>query len=91
MNYWWVSQNKTGKQEVTGGYMWSPKRDKAGARNPYYETMRECAPGDIVFSFVHTRISTMGIVTSFCEDSPKPDDFGPTGDQWDTEGWKVAV
>ena len=23
--YWWVNQNKTYKEEVSGGYMWSPK------------------------------------------------------------------
>jgi hypothetical protein len=44
-----------------------------------------------VFSFVDTRISTLGVVTSFCEESPKPKDFGETGDQWDEDGWKVAV
>ena len=62
MNYWWVNQNQTAKQEVSGGYMWSPKRMKDGKRNPFYEGMRECAPGDLVFSFVDTRISNLGVV-----------------------------
>jgi len=44
-----------------------------------------------VFSFVDTKISTMGVVTSFCEGAPKPDEFGQTGDQWDRDGWRVAV
>jgi putative restriction endonuclease len=91
MNFWWVNQNQTARQEVGGGYMWSPKRNKNGARNAFYENMRECAPGDVVFSFVDAKISTMGIVTSFCEESPKPDEFGQTGDQWDVDGWRVAV
>jgi putative restriction endonuclease len=91
MNFWWVNQNQTARQEVGGGYMWSPKRNKNGARNAFYENMRECAPGDVVFSFVDTKISTMGVVTSFCEESPRPDEFGATGDQWDEEGWRVAV
>ena len=34
--------------------MWSPKRNANGARNPFYETMREVSPGDVVFSFVKT-------------------------------------
>jgi hypothetical protein len=34
-----------------GGYLWSPKRSKNGARNPFYEFMREVAPGDLVLSF----------------------------------------
>lgn len=55
MRYWWVNQNQTYRQEVKGGYLWSPKRNANGARNPFYEFMREVAPGDLVFSFVDTR------------------------------------
>lgn len=91
MKYWWVNQNQTAKQEVSGGYMWSPKRNANGARNPFYENMRECSPGDVVFSYVDTRISTVGVVTSFCEESPKPDEFGTAGDRWDADGWRVNV
>jgi len=91
MNYWWVNQNQTANQEVSGGYMWSPKRNKNGARNAFYENMRECAPGDLVFSFVDTKISTLGVVTTFCEESPQPQEFGATGDQWDADGWRVGV
>lgn len=57
MRYWWVNQNRTFRQEVDGGYLWSPKRNKNGHRNPFYEFMREVSPGDIVFSFCDTRIA----------------------------------
>jgi hypothetical protein len=36
---------------VQGGYLWSPKRNANGARNLFYESMREVAPGDLIFSF----------------------------------------
>ena len=51
MRYWWVNQNQTFRQEIKGGYLWSPKRNKNDRRNPFYEFMREGARGDIVFSF----------------------------------------
>jgi len=35
MRYWWVNQNQTFAQETAGGYLWSPKRSKIGARNPF--------------------------------------------------------
>lgn len=54
MRYWWVNQNQTFRQEIEGGYLWSPKRNKNGNRNPFYEFMREVAPGDIVLSFCDT-------------------------------------
>jgi hypothetical protein len=76
MRYWWVNQNQTYKQELGGGYLWSPKRNANGARNPFYEFMREVAPGDLVFSFVNTRITAVGVAESYCYESPKPEEFG---------------
>jgi hypothetical protein len=60
MRYWWVNQNQTFRHELSGGYLWSPKRNANGARNPFYESMREVSPGDAIFSFVDTRIAAMG-------------------------------
>jgi hypothetical protein len=37
VRYWWVNQNQTFRQEIEGGYLWSPKRNKNGHRNPFYE------------------------------------------------------
>jgi putative restriction endonuclease len=61
MRYWWVNQNQTYHHEVQGGYLWSPKRNANGARNPFYESMREVAPGDLIFSFMDTRIRNYGL------------------------------
>ena len=73
VRYWWVNQNQTFRQEIDGGYLWSPKRNRNGHRNPFYEFMREVAPGDIVFSFCDTRIAAIGIVSGYCRESPKPE------------------
>lgn len=91
MRYWWVNQNQTFRQEIEGGYLWSPKRNKSGNRNPFYEFMREVAPGDIVFSFCDTRIAALGIVSGYCRESPKPEEFGTAGTNWSQIGWRVGV
>ena len=91
MRYWWVNQNQTFRQEIDGGYLWSPKRNKNGRRNPFYEFMREVAPGDIVFSFCDTRIAALGIVSGYCRESPKPEEFGTAGTNWSQIGWRVGV
>lgn len=91
MRYWWVNQNQTHRQELAGGYLWSPKRNANLTRNPFYETMREVAPGDVIFSFVGTRIVALGIAQSYCFESPKPAEFGATGQNWDNIGWKIHV
>ncbi len=53
--------------------------------------MREAAPGDIVFSFVDTRIAALGIVSGYCRESPKPEEFGTAGTNWSQIGWRVGV
>ena len=91
MRYWWVNQNQTYRHEVQGGYLWSPKRNANGARNPFYESMREVAPGDLIFSFADTRILAVGVAQSYCWESPKPQEFGSAGQNWENIGWKVKV
>jgi putative restriction endonuclease len=91
MRYWWVNQNQTFRHEVEGGYLWSPKRSASGARNPFYESMREVAPGDLIFSFMDTRIQAIGVAQSYCWESPKPLEFGTAGQNWENVGWRVKV
>ena len=90
MRYWWVNQNQTYRTEVKGNFLWSPKTNANGARNPFYDTMRQVTPGDIVFSFCDTRIRAVAVVTGTAQTSPKPD-FGGAGLNWAKEGWFVPV
>jgi hypothetical protein len=91
MRFWWVNQNQTYRHEIRGGYLWSPKRNANDARNPFYESMREVSPGDIVFSLVGTRFPAIGVVTPYCNESPKPSEFGDVGMYWDNIGWRGQV
>ena len=91
MRYWWVNQNQTYRHEIAGAYLWSPKRKSNGHINPFYESMREVAPGDLVLSFADTQIAAIGIAQSHCYECPKPHEFGSAGMKWDDVGWKVDV
>lgn len=91
MRYWWVNQNQTYRHEVPGGYLWSPKRTSNGRRNPFYEFMREVAPGDLVFSFCDTKIRAVGVARSNAYEAPKPVEFGSAGRNWSRIGWRVEV
>lgn len=91
MRYWWVNQNQTYRHEVPGGYLWSPKLRKGGVRHPYYEFMREVAPGDLIFSFCDTQIRAFGIARSHAYECPKPEAFGEAGRNWERIGWRVDV
>lgn len=91
MRYWWVNQKQTYRHEVPGGYLWSPKRKKNNARNPFYDFMREVAPGDAIFSFADAYIKAIGNATSHAYEAPKPLEFGNAGAYWDQIGWRVDV
>jgi hypothetical protein len=91
IRYWWVNQNQTFTHEVTGGYLWSPKKRSDGGRNQFYDNMQAVQMGDIVFSFADTYIKAVGIATGQAFTSPKPKIFGQAGSNWAQEGWQVPV
>ena len=91
MRFWWVNQNQTYREETVGGYLWSPKTRADGGRNPYYESMRQVQPGDVVFSFAGTLIRAIGVVREPAQTSIKPSEFGSTGSYWSDDGWLVGV
>ena len=91
MRYWWVNQNQTYRHEVPGGYLWSPKRKANGGANPFYDFMREVAPGDVVFSYADTVVKAIGIARSHGYEAPKPVEFGRAGAYWNLVGWRVDV
>lgn len=91
MRFWWVNQNQTFRHEFRGGYLWSPKKNKNGRLNPFYEFMKEVSPGDIIFSFADTKIPAIGVALSNAYEAPKPLEFGQVGAYWDQIGWRVDV
>ena len=91
MRFHWVSQNRTGRHEISGGYMWCPKVQNDGNTNYYWESMRTVEPGDIVFSFQKMFITHVGVIVSEAFEARKPVDFGTRGEGWLDLGWKVLV
>jgi len=91
MAYWWVNQKQTHRQEIAGGFMWSPKKNADGVKNPYYDFMTQVQPGDIVFSFANADIIAIGVAASIAYTANKPTDFGNAGATWSKDGWAVDV
>lgn len=89
--YWWVNHKQTSKQELSEGFLWSPKHNQNGSFSQYYENMRETRPGDYVFSFANAQIAHLGTVTGRAETRPKPITFGKAGEYWANEGWQVPI
>ena len=91
MRYWWVNQKQTYQHEVSGGYLWSPKKDVNGAAIRSYDLMRRISPGDIVLSFANGYIKAISIACSYCYEFPKPTEFGNVGSNWSNVGWRIDV
>lgn len=89
-NCWWVNQNQTYSEEISGGFLWSPKTKSNGHRNQFYDFMTEVRAGDIVFSFCDTFIKAVGIATGRANSNPKPA-FDKAGGNWSDVGWLVPV
>ena len=75
---------------MKGDFLWSPKTNRNGARNQFYDNMASVAAGDIVFSFCDTRIKAIGTALGPAQTSDKPN-FGAAGSNWADEGWFVPV
>jgi hypothetical protein len=91
MRFWWVNHKQTFAEEVDGHYIWCPKHKKDGARNHFYETLREVQRGDLVFSFADARLQAVGVAKLPCYSCPRPDEFGKVGEAWNQRGWRVDV
>ncbi|WP_176599274.1 HNH endonuclease [Sphingobium sp. 15-1] len=79
------------RQEVMGGYLWSPVTEANGSRSRFYDNMRRTSPGDVVLSYAEGRVGRVGIVADFAISAPKPEEFGSIGAYWNSSGWLLPV
>lgn len=91
MRFWWVNHAQTVRQEITGGYLWSPVTEANGARSRFYDNMRVAAPGDLVFSYADGRVGRIGLVADHAISAPKPTEFGTIGAYWNDAGWLLPI
>lgn len=91
MRFWWVNHSQTVQQEVDGGYIWSPRRERNGSRSQFYDNLLECQPEDYIISFAKQHIRYLGKISGQSVHAPKPIEFGISGENWDETGWLVPV
>lgn len=89
--FWWVNHKQTFKAEFEGGYIWSPKTNKNGARNKTYDNLTQVEPGDVVVSYADGHIKAIGVVIHNYSEAPKPEEFGTIGASWADNGWLVSI
>jgi hypothetical protein len=50
MNFFIVFQNKTFKDEYSGGYLWAPQEDSGGYTPFHWKNMTKVHRGDVIIS-----------------------------------------
>lgn len=90
MNYFWVFQNKTYQEELTGGYLWAPKKDSGGKSVHHWTRMSEVKAGDIIFSCVNRNIVSISVATKDSYSHNRPSEMDRL-ELWKDEGWRVDV
>jgi hypothetical protein len=95
LRYWWVNHNRTGRQELEGEFLWTPKRKPGGGAE--YESsnnMTRIMPGDVVlfFSLTAGAVGAVGVALSRAREAPNPFE-GATGgkEPGGQRGWQVTV
>ena len=91
MAFWWVNHKQTFAQEISGGFIWSPKENRNGARNQTYINLTLVKPGDLVLSYASAHIQAIGLATEHHVERAKPSEFGAAGEAWSQVGWLVPI
>jgi hypothetical protein len=91
MRYWWVNHRKTNKEEIEGGYIWSPKNSADGSINISYSNLTRTEPNDVIFSYADALVKGVGVINDKYRSEEKPSEFGKKGDDWDIKGWLVPI
>jgi len=63
MTYWWVNQGDSFEEARAQGALWAPLEDKAGQKQPSWETLDQVKKGDIVFHYAKKKILGISVVT----------------------------
>ena len=91
MRTWWVNHKQTVKEELSGGYIWSPMAKRNGSKNQTYINLTRTLPLDQVVSYANGRIGAVGVMIGNCAQVELPMSFGEVGKRWDLQGWMVTV
>jgi putative restriction endonuclease len=94
VRYWWVNHKRTHRQELEGGFLWSPKRKQSSADSESSNNMTRVMPGDVVFAFSFTggALRAVGVALSRAREAPNPFEFETSRKQsGGHRGWHVTV
>ena len=91
MTVFYVFQGETYDEECSGGYVWSPQRNKFGRKNAGYTTMTQVKKGDFILHNANAKIMAISIAQVDCYEAMQPEALktaNPSID-WGNEGYRI--
>jgi hypothetical protein len=77
VHYWIIQHDEAYRHEISGGYIWLPKRSSARGNLQYCDEVLGVAAGDFILSRVRGRIGQVGLAADQAVGEP-----GRQGDGW---------
>lgn len=90
MKAWWVNHKQTERQEAAGNYIWSPQRERSGARSQFYANMARVTVGEPIVSFARSKVHRVGRIAGEATTARNPF-AGQAAEMWGAVGWYVPV
>jgi putative restriction endonuclease len=90
MNYYLVFQNKSYKEERSGGYLWAPQKNKLGQTFHHWTDMRSIKKGDIIFNSFNGQMVSVLVAKEDCKEHERPVGLDEL-DLWEKDGFLVEA
>lgn len=91
MKYWWVTEGLGNNTMIPDGFISSPKRMRNGKNLYFYDAKRQVEPRDIIFSFTHKHVISIGIAQSRAYSEDIPEYRIKQTKKTTVDGWKIDV
>ncbi|MGF6947888.1 putative restriction endonuclease [Neobacillus sp. B4I6] len=88
MNYFLVFQNKSYKEERTGGYLWAPQKNENGQTFHHWTDMKIIQKTNIIFNSYNGKLVSVLIAKENCKEHERPTGLNQL-DLWEKDGWIV--
>lgn len=83
--YWWVNQGTTFGEAREQGYIWAPKKNRAGKPMYHWDNMERVETGDVIFHYASGNLKAISRATSNCYNAQNE----LHKDNWAEDGWRV--
>lgn len=84
--YFYVFQNQSFVEEISGGYLWAPKKAKDNSENHNWSRMKDVKKGDVIFHGYKQHVAAVSVAKVDGYSAQRPEELS---DEWNNDGWRI--